>query len=30
MSPAKVEVRKTDDKMSIAGHDTQRSQATLT
>ena len=30
MSPAKVEVRKTDDKMSIAGHDTQRTQATLT
>jgi hypothetical protein len=30
MSPAKIEVRKTDDKMSIIGHDAQRTSATLT
>jgi len=30
MSPPKIEVHKTDDKMSIAGHDAQRTAATLT
>ena len=30
MSPPKIDVRKTDDRMSIAGHDTQRTLATLT
>jgi hypothetical protein len=30
MSPPKVDVHKTDDKMAIAGHDTQRTSATLT
>jgi hypothetical protein len=30
MSAPKIEVRKTDDKMTIAGHDAQRTQATLT
>jgi hypothetical protein len=30
MSPPKVDVHKTDDRMSIAGHDTQRTLATLT
>jgi hypothetical protein len=30
MSPPKIDVHKTDDKMSIAGHDTQRTAATLT
>ena len=30
MSPPKIDVRKTDDKMSIAGHDAQRTLATLT
>jgi hypothetical protein len=30
MSAPKIEVRKTDDKISIAGHDAQRTQATLT
>ena len=30
MSPPKIEVHKTDDKMSIAGHDAQRTSATLT
>ena len=30
MSPPKVDVHKTDDKMSIAGHDTQHTLATLT
>jgi hypothetical protein len=30
MSPPKIDVHKTDDKMSIAGHDTQRTLATLT
>ncbi len=30
MSPPKIDVHKTDDKLAIAGHDTQRSQATLT
>lgn len=30
MSPPKFEVRKTDDKQSIAGHDTQRNVATVT
>jgi hypothetical protein len=30
MSPPKIEVRKTTDKLSIAGHDTQRTLATLT
>lgn len=30
MSPPKIEVHKTNDKMTFAGHDTQRTQATLT
>ena len=30
MSPPKIDVHKTDDKMSIAGHDAQRTAATLT
>jgi hypothetical protein len=30
MSPPKIEVHKTDDKMSIAGHEAQRTLATLT
>jgi hypothetical protein len=30
MSPPKIEVQKTADKLSIAGHDTQRTSATLT
>jgi hypothetical protein len=30
MSPPKIDVHKTDDRMSIAGHDTQRTLATLT
>ena len=30
MSPPKIDVRKTDDKTSIAGHDAQRTVATLT
>jgi hypothetical protein len=30
MSPPKFDVHKTDDKMAIAGHDTQRTSATLT
>jgi hypothetical protein len=30
MSPPKIDVHKTDDKMTIAGHDAQRTQATLT
>ena len=30
MSPPKIDVRKTDDKLSIAGHDAQRTLATLT
>ena len=30
MSPPKIEVHRTDDKMTIAGHDAQRTQATLT
>jgi hypothetical protein len=30
MSPPKIDVRKTDDKASIAGHDAQRTMATLT
>jgi len=30
MSPPKFEVRKTDDKMAIAGHDAQRTSATMT
>ena len=30
MSPPKIDVRKTDDKTSIAGHDAQRTMATLT
>jgi hypothetical protein len=30
MSPPKIDVHKTDDKMSIAGHDAQRTVATLT
>lgn len=30
MSAPKIDVHKTDDRMSIAGHDTQRTQATLT
>jgi hypothetical protein len=30
MSPAKIDIHKTDDKMSIAGHDAQRTSATLT
>ena len=30
MSPPKFDVHKTDDKMAIAGHDTQRTAATLT
>ncbi|HXA35535.1 MAG TPA: hypothetical protein VNW26_04320, partial [Steroidobacteraceae bacterium] len=30
MSPPKIDIRKTDDKMSIAGHDAQRTLATLT
>src|ERR1700744_3920642 len=30
MSPAKIDVHKTDAKMSIAGHDAQRTSATLT
>jgi hypothetical protein len=30
MSPVKIDVHKTDDKMSIAGHDAQRTAATLT
>ena len=30
MSPPKIDVHKTDDKMSIAGHDAQRTLATLT
>ncbi len=30
MSPPKIDVHKTDDKMSIAGHDAQRTSATLT
>ena len=30
MSPPKIDVRKTDDKASIAGHDAQRTVATLT
>ncbi len=30
MSPPKIDVHKTDDKMSISGHDTQRTLATLT
>jgi hypothetical protein len=30
MSPPKIDIHKTDDRMSIAGHDTQRTSATLT
>jgi hypothetical protein len=30
MSPPKIDVHKTDDKMSIAGHEAQRTRATLT
>jgi hypothetical protein len=30
MSPPKIDVHKTDDRMTIAGHDTQRTLATLT
>jgi hypothetical protein len=30
MSPPKFDIHKTDDKMSIAGHDAQRTQASLT
>jgi hypothetical protein len=30
MSPPKIDIHKTDDKMSIAGHDAQRTRATLT
>ena len=30
MSPPKIDVHKTDERMSIAGHDAQRTQATLT
>jgi hypothetical protein len=30
MSPPKIDVHKTDDRMSIAGHDAQRTQASLT
>lgn len=30
MSPPKIDIHKTDDKLSIAGHDTQRTLATLT
>ena len=30
MSPPKIDVHKTDDKLSIAGHDAQRTSATLT
>jgi hypothetical protein len=30
MSPPKIDIHKTDDKMSIAGHDAQRTLATLT
>jgi hypothetical protein len=30
MSPPKIDVHKTDDRMAIAGYDTQRTQATLT
>jgi hypothetical protein len=30
MSPPKIDVQKSDEKMSIAGHDTQRTSATLT
>ncbi|GAC1504940.1 MAG: hypothetical protein NVS1B6_12930 [Steroidobacteraceae bacterium] len=30
MSPPKIDVHKTDDKMSIAGHDAQRTHASLT
>jgi hypothetical protein len=30
MSPPKIDVHKTDDKTTIAGHDAQRTQATLT
>jgi len=30
MSPPKIDIRKTDDKVTIAGHDTQRTLATLT
>jgi len=30
MSPPKIDVHKTEDRMSIAGHDTQRTLATLT
>jgi hypothetical protein len=30
MSPPKIDVHKTDDKMTIAGHDARRTQATLT
>jgi hypothetical protein len=30
MSPPKIDVHKTDDRMTIAGHDAQRTQATLT
>jgi len=30
MSPPKIDVHKTDDKMSVAGHDAQRTVATLT
>jgi hypothetical protein len=30
MSPPKIDVHKTDDKMSLAGHDAQRTVATLT
>jgi hypothetical protein len=30
MSPPKIEIHKTDDKMASAGHDAQRAQASLT
>jgi hypothetical protein len=30
MSPPKIDIHKTDDKMTIAGHDAQRAQASLT
>ena len=30
MSPPKIDVRKTDERMSIAGHNAQRTSATLT
>jgi hypothetical protein len=30
MSPPKIDIHKTDDKMAIAGHDAQRAQASLT